>query len=69
LELLSLDPVQVFPYYALAELFLGSHLTALQTSGTLPLQARQWWEYVQHADERETPLISFTAFVIVGAKS
>jgi hypothetical protein len=70
LELLSLDPVQVFPHYALAELFLGSHLTALQTNGTLTAdQARQWWEYLQHADERGTLLISFTAFVIVGARS
>ncbi len=70
LEVLSIDPVQVFPHYALAELFLGSHLAVLQTNGTLSAaRARQWWEYLQHADEHATLLISFTAFVIVGAKS
>jgi hypothetical protein len=41
---LSIDPVPVFVHYALAELFLGSHLAQLQASGTLsPGQARQWW--------------------------
>ncbi|HEY8283078.1 MAG TPA: methyltransferase domain-containing protein [Chloroflexota bacterium] len=70
LEILSLDPVQVFVHYAMAELFLGSHLTVLQTSGTLSAsRARQWWEYLQHADEHGTLLISFTTFIIVGAKN
>ena len=67
---LSIDPVQVFVHYALAELFLGSHLAQLQASGTLsPGQARQWWEYLQHADEHGTLLISFTAFITVGTRS
>jgi hypothetical protein len=70
LEVLSIDPVQVFPHYALAELFLGGHLTALQTNGTLSAaRAQQWWEYLQHADQQGTLLISFTAFIIVGTKS
>jgi ubiquinone/menaquinone biosynthesis C-methylase UbiE len=70
LEALSVDPVQVFVHYALAELFLGSHLAGLQTSGTLSAdQARRWWEYLQRADERGTLLISFTAFIVVGAKA
>ena len=70
LEVLSVDPVQVFVHYALAELFLGSHLAQLQESGTLsPDQARQWWEYLQHADKHGTLLISFTTFIIVGAKN
>jgi len=30
LAVISIDPVQVFVHYALAELFLGSHLTQLQ---------------------------------------
>lgn len=65
----SLDPVQFFVHYALAELFLGSHLTALQTNGTLTTaRARRWWEYLQQADARGTLLISFTAFIIVGTK-
>jgi SAM-dependent methyltransferase len=69
-EVLSVDPVQVFVHYALAELFLGSHLTQLQADGTLsPGQAQQWWECLQRADDHGTLLISFTAFVIVGAKS
>ena len=60
LEGISIDPVQVFVHYALAELFLGSHLTQLQASGTLVArQARQWWEYLQRADKRGTLLISF----------
>ena len=68
--MISIDPVQVFVHYALAELFLGSHLTQLQANGTLsPGQAQQWWEYLQHADERGTLLISFTAFIVVGAKN
>jgi ubiquinone/menaquinone biosynthesis C-methylase UbiE len=70
LEVLSLDPVQIFVHYAMAELFLGSHLSLLQRNGTLSAgEAQQWWEYLQHANERGTLLISFTAFVIVGAKS
>jgi ubiquinone/menaquinone biosynthesis C-methylase UbiE len=69
LDVLSLDPVQVFVHYALAELFLGSHLVALQTDGTLrPDQAQQWWEYLQRADRDDALLISFTGFVVVGAK-
>jgi trans-aconitate methyltransferase len=70
LEVLSIDPVQVFVHYALAELFLGSHLAEFQTNGTLSGGwAQQWWEYLQHAVEYGTLLISFTAFIIVGAKS
>jgi ubiquinone/menaquinone biosynthesis C-methylase UbiE len=70
LELVSIDTVQVFPHYALTELFLGSHLAALETNGALAAgQAREWWEHLQHADERGTLLISFTAFIVVGSKS
>lgn len=70
LTVLSTDPVQVFAHYALAELFLGSHLAQLQANRTLPPgQARQWWEYVQHADQRGILLISFTAFTVAGAKN
>ena len=70
LEVLSIDPVQVFVHYAPAELFLGSHLAHLQASGTLsPDQARRWWEYLQHADRRGTLLIGFTTFVVVGARN
>ena len=70
LEVLSLDPVQVFLHYALTELSFGSHLAQLQASGTLsPGQARQWWEYLQHADKHGTLLVSFTTFIIVGAKN
>jgi SAM-dependent methyltransferase len=70
LEVLSIDPVQVFLHYALAALAFGSHLALLQTNGTLDAgRAQQWWEYLQRADERGTLLISFTAFVVVGAKS
>jgi ubiquinone/menaquinone biosynthesis C-methylase UbiE len=69
LDVRSLDPVQVFLHYAMAELALGSHLALLQTNGTLAAeQAQQWWEYLQQADEHGTLLISFTAFIIVGAK-
>lgn len=69
LEVLSIDPVQVFVHYALAELFLGSHLVALQTSGVLRSdQAEQWWESLRRSNEDGTLLISFTAFVVVGAK-
>jgi ubiquinone/menaquinone biosynthesis C-methylase UbiE len=70
LEVHSFDPVQVFVHYPLAELFLGSHLTRLQTTGILsPDIARRWWDYLRQADERGTLMISFTAFVIVGSKS
>jgi ubiquinone/menaquinone biosynthesis C-methylase UbiE len=69
LAVLSIDPVQVFVHYALAELFLGSHLVALQTDGTLrPDQAERWWEHLRRSDSAGTLLISFTAFVVVGAK-
>jgi hypothetical protein len=69
LEVRSIDPVQVFVHYALAELFLGSHLVALQANGALrPDQAEQWWEHLQRSDAAGTLLISFTAFVVVGAK-
>jgi ubiquinone/menaquinone biosynthesis C-methylase UbiE len=70
LEVLSIDPVQVFVHYAMAELFLGSHLALLQTGGTLSAgQAQQWWEYLQHADRQGTLLVSLTAFILVGATS
>jgi ubiquinone/menaquinone biosynthesis C-methylase UbiE len=69
-EALSIDPVQVFVHYALAELFLGSHLAQLQAGGTLsPDQARRWWEYLQHADEHGKLLISFTTFIVVGERN
>ena len=70
LEVISIDPVQVFVHYALVELFLGSHLTLLQTNGTLSADgAKQWWQFLQRADERGTLLVSFTAFIVVGAKN
>jgi ubiquinone/menaquinone biosynthesis C-methylase UbiE len=70
LQVLGIDPVQIFAHYALAELFLGSHTTQLQEAGTLsPDLARQWWEYLREADERGTLLISFTAFIVVGTRS
>jgi len=66
---LSVDPVQIFIHCALLELFLGSHIARLQTNGTLFAEtARRWWEDVQRADERGTLLVSFTAFVTVGAR-
>ena len=66
----SFDPVQVFVHYPLAELSFGSHLTLLQTNGTLSAaRAQQWWEYLQYANEHGTLLISFTTFIIVGSKS
>jgi ubiquinone/menaquinone biosynthesis C-methylase UbiE len=69
LDVRSFDPVQVFVHYSLAELFLGSHLTRLQTNGILsPGSAGRWWDYLRQADERGTLMISFTAFVIVGEK-
>jgi len=70
LEILSLDPIQVFVHYVLAELFLGSHLADLQASGMLsPDQARRWWEYLEYADRHGTLLISFTTFIVVGARN
>jgi ubiquinone/menaquinone biosynthesis C-methylase UbiE len=70
LDVRSFDPVQVFVHYSLAELFLGSHLTRLQTTGILsPDSARRWWDYLRQADERGTLMISFTSFVIVGDKN
>lgn len=70
LAAITVDPVQVFVHYALAELFLGSHLAQLQENGTLsPDQARQWWQYLQDADKRGTLLISFTSFIAVGTRS
>jgi len=69
LDLVSIDPLHVAVHYALAELFLGSHLVALQTDGALrPDQAQQWWEYLQRADTDGTLLVGFTAFVVSGAK-
>jgi ubiquinone/menaquinone biosynthesis C-methylase UbiE len=69
LDVRSIDPLQVFPHFALCELFLGSHMVALQRNGTLtPSRTRQWWEYLQHADEHGMLLISFTAFIVVGTK-
>jgi ubiquinone/menaquinone biosynthesis C-methylase UbiE len=70
LKVLSIDPVQVIVHFAMAELFLGSHLTVLQTNGTLSAsKAQKWWEYLQYANEHGTLMISFTTFIIVGAKS
>jgi ubiquinone/menaquinone biosynthesis C-methylase UbiE len=67
---LSVDPVQVFVHYALAELFLGSHLVALQEDGALtPDQAEGWWEHLRSAEAAGTLLISFTAFVVAGGVS
>ena len=68
LDLLSIDPLQVLVHYALAELFLGAHLVTLQRRGATPDQAHQWWQYLQRADADGTLLVSFTAFVVVGAK-
>lgn len=66
----AIDPVQVFVHYAMAELFLGSHLTALQTTGRLTSdRAREWWAYLHQAEEQGTLLISFTAFIVVGTKN
>jgi hypothetical protein len=70
LKVLSIDPMQVFVHYALAELAFGGHLALLQTNGTFSAgRAQQWWDYLQHADRQGTLLISFTAFIIVGAKT
>jgi ubiquinone/menaquinone biosynthesis C-methylase UbiE len=69
LEVRSVDPLHVFVHLALAELFLGSHLVALQASGVLrPDQAQGWWDVLQRADAAGTLLISFTAFVVAGTK-
>lgn len=52
LEVLSVDPVQVFVHYAMAELFLSSHLAVLQTNGTLSAaRAQEWWQYLHQAHE------------------
>jgi ubiquinone/menaquinone biosynthesis C-methylase UbiE len=67
-EVLSVDPLQIAVHYALAELFLGGHLVALQESGALtPGQAQRWWEHLRRAEAAGTLLIGFTAFVVVGA--
>jgi ubiquinone/menaquinone biosynthesis C-methylase UbiE len=56
LEVRSIDPVQVFAHYALAELFLGSHLVALRADGTVdPDQAHEWWEYLRRAEIGRDP--------------
>ena len=69
-EVRSLDPVQVFVHYAMAELAFGGHLAALQANGTLSAaRAQQWWEYLRRADAQGTLLISFTSFIVVGTKS
>jgi SAM-dependent methyltransferase len=66
----SIDPVQVYVHYALAELAFGGHLALLQTNGTLSAaRAQQWWAYLQQADEQGVLLISFTSFIVVGTKS
>jgi ubiquinone/menaquinone biosynthesis C-methylase UbiE len=69
LDVGSVDPVQVFVHYALAELFLGSHLVALQASGALrPDQAERWWEHLRRADAAGTLLICFTGFIVAGGR-
>jgi ubiquinone/menaquinone biosynthesis C-methylase UbiE len=69
LEVRSLDAVQVFINYALAELAFGGHLANLQKNGTLSAgRAHQWWGYLQQAAEQGALLMSFTTFIIVGAK-
>lgn len=70
LEVLSIDPVQVFVHYALAELFLGGQLAHLQASEILSSdQSQRWWGYLQYADKHGTLLISFTTFMVVGARN
>jgi hypothetical protein len=67
---LSVDAVQVFVHYSLAELFVGSYVAVLQNNGTLsPTKAQQWWEYLQRADDNDSLLISFTGFIVVGANT
>ena len=69
LEVRSLDSVQVFRRYAMAELAFGSHLAFLQTNGVLSAaRAQQWWEYLRQADAMGKLLISFTSFIVAGAK-
>jgi ubiquinone/menaquinone biosynthesis C-methylase UbiE len=69
LEVLSVDPLRIALHYALAELFLGGHLVALQESGTLtPAQAQRWWEHVRRAEGAGTLLIGVDAFVVVGTQ-
>ena len=66
--MLSVDPVQVFVHFVLAGLAFGSHLGLLQTNGTFSAgMAKQWWQFLEHADEDGTSLIRFTVFAIVGA--
>jgi len=61
---------QFFVHSALAELAFGSRLAPLEINGTLSGgRAQPWREHLQHADERGTVLISFTVFIVVGAKS
>ena len=67
LAVLSVDALQIAVHFALAELFLGGHLVALQEHGTLtPAQARRWWEHLRRAEGGGTLLVGFTAFVVVG---
>ena len=69
LAVLSIDPVQVFVHYALAELFLGAHLVALQADGTLaPEHAHAWWDELRRADAAGTLMIAFTAFVVAARR-
>ena len=63
-------PVAIQTSKQLAELFLGSHLTRLQTAGIWsPHSARRWWDYLRQANERDTLMISFTGFVVAGRKN
>jgi ubiquinone/menaquinone biosynthesis C-methylase UbiE len=69
LEVRSFDAVQVFVHYTMAELFLGSYLTLLQTRGLLSRRTAQaWWQHLRAAQANGTLLISFTSFVIVGTR-
>jgi hypothetical protein len=53
----------------LAELFLGSHVVALQRDGVLaPDRARMWWEHLEQAHEHGNLLVGFTAFVVAALK-
>jgi hypothetical protein len=55
---------------ALSEMTRVTRRGGLQANGTLsPGQARQWWEYLQHADSHGTLLIGFTAFITVGTRT
>jgi ubiquinone/menaquinone biosynthesis C-methylase UbiE len=69
LEVLSNDPVQVYPHYAMCELFLGTHLASLESGGALTKdKAQRWWNHLQEANQRGMLLVSFTAFLVVGRK-